>query len=65
MKEKIAKLIDRKSIITLIMVAALVAGWFKGMVTAEQFIPLVTMIITVYFAKINNYDKVKEENTYE
>lgn len=51
MKEKLAKLIDLKSIITLIMVVALVAGWFKGMVTSEQFIPLVTMIITFYFAK--------------
>lgn len=51
MKEKIAKLIDLKSIITILMITALIAGWFKGMVTGEQFIPLVTMIITFYFAK--------------
>ena len=30
MKEKIAKLIDLKSIITIIMVIALVIGWYKG-----------------------------------
>lgn len=51
MKEKIAKLIDLKSIITIIMVIALVIGWYKGMVTSEQFVPLVTMILTFYFAK--------------
>lgn len=51
MREKIAKLIDLKSIITIIMVIALVIGWYKGMVTSEQFVPLVTMILTFYFAK--------------
>lgn len=50
-KNKIAKLIDLKSIITILMVVALVVGWFIGKVTAEQFIPLVTMILTFYFAK--------------
>lgn len=54
MKEKIAKLIDLKSIITIIMVIALVIGWYKGMVTSEQFVPLVTMILTFYFAKKGN-----------
>lgn len=51
MKEKFAKLIDLKSIITIIMVIALVVGWFGGRVTTEQFVPLVTMILTFYFAK--------------
>lgn len=54
MKEKFAKLIDLKSIITIIMVMALVIGWYKEMVTAEQFVPLVTMILTFYFAKKGN-----------
>ncbi len=49
--KKVAKLIDLKSIITIIMVIALVFGWFKKMVTTEQFVPLVTMILTFYFAK--------------
>lgn len=50
-KDRIAKLIDLKSIITIIMVLALVIGWGAGKVTSDQFIPLVTMIITFYFAK--------------
>lgn len=51
MKEKIAKLIDLKSIITLIMIIALVIGWFKGMVSSEQFVPMVSIVLTFYFAK--------------
>jgi hypothetical protein len=51
MKERIAKLVDLKSIITILMVIALIVGWFQGRVTTEQFVPLVTMILTFYFAK--------------
>ena len=51
MREKISKLIDLKSIITIIMVIALVRGWYREMVTTDQFVPLVTMILTFYFAK--------------
>jgi hypothetical protein len=54
MKERIAKLIDLKSIITIIMIIALVVGWFQGRVTTDQFVPLVTMILTFYFAKKGN-----------
>ena len=54
MKERLAKLIDLKSIITILMVGGLVAGWFANKVTSEQFIPLVTMILTFYFAKKDN-----------
>jgi hypothetical protein len=53
-KNKLAKLIDLKSIITILMVSGLIAGWFLNKVTAEQFIPLVTMILTFYFAKKEN-----------
>lgn len=56
MKERIAKLIDLKSIVTLIMVIALVIGFFMNKVTPEMFVPMVTMIMTFYFAK-----KDKEE----
>ena len=49
--KKIAKLIDLKSIMTIIMVIALVVGWFADKVTSEQFIPMVMMIMTFYFAK--------------
>lgn len=51
MMDRLAKLIDLKSIITILMVGGLVAGWFLNKVTSEQFIPLVTMILTFYFAK--------------
>ena len=49
--EKIAKLIDLKSIITILMVIALVVGFFKNMISANELIPLVTMILTFYFTK--------------
>lgn len=50
-REKFAKLIDLKSIITILMVGGLVVGWFMNRVTSEQFIPLVTTVLTFYFAK--------------
>lgn len=50
-REKFAKLIDLKSIITVAMVGGLVVGWFMNRVTSEQFIPLVTTVLTFYFAK--------------
>ena len=53
-REKFAKLIDLKSIITILMVGGLVVGWFMNKVTSEQFIPLVTTVLTFYFAKKNN-----------
>lgn len=56
-KKRISKLVDLKSIISIIMVAAMVAGFFRRMVSAEQFVPLVTMIVTFYFAKQDKSDK--------
>ena len=56
-KKRISKLIDLKSIISIIMVAAMVAGFFGKMVSSEQFVPLVTMIVTFYFAKQDKPDK--------
>lgn len=50
-REQIVKLIDLKSIITLIMVITLAIGWFVNKVTSDQFVPLITMILTFYFAK--------------
>lgn len=53
-KEKLAKLIDLKSIITLLMTISLVVGFFKGVITAEQFVPFATMVFMFYFQKKNN-----------
>lgn len=49
--EELKKLIDLKSIITIIMVVSLCVAFFMNKITSEQFVPLVTMIITFYFAK--------------
>ena len=51
MKDKIIKLIDLKSIITIVMTIALVIGFFKHMISTELFIPFVTMVFTFYFYK--------------
>ena len=56
-KKRISKLVDLKSIISIIQVAAMVAGFVGKMVSAEQFVPLVTMIVTFYFAKQDKSDK--------
>lgn len=53
-KEKIAKLIDLKSIITLLMAISLVVGFFKEQITAEQFVPFATMVFMFYFQKKND-----------
>ena len=53
-KNKVAKLIDLKSIITIAMIIALIFGWFMNKVNSEQFIPLVNMILIFYFAKKDN-----------
>lgn len=51
MKEKIIKLIDLKSIITLMMSVALIIGFFMGKITTEVFIPFASMVFTFYFTK--------------
>ena len=51
MKEKIAKLIDLKSIITILITIALIYGFIVEKVNAEQFMTIATMIFTFYFAK--------------
>lgn len=53
-KEKLAKLIDLKSIITILMTISLVVGFFKGAITAEQFVPFATMVFMFYFQKDKN-----------
>lgn len=51
MKEKLAKLIDLKSIVTIIMTAALIYGFIASKIQADQFITLVTMVFMFYFQK--------------
>lgn len=49
--EKIAKLIDLKSIVTMTITVCLVYGFIKNKINAEQFMTIATMIFTFYFAK--------------
>lgn len=51
MKEKLIKLIDLKTMVTLLMAISLVVGFFKGMITSEVFIPFVSMTFMFYFQK--------------
>lgn len=50
MKE-LKKLIDLKSIITIVLVGLLAYGFVVNKITAEQFLPILTMVMTFYFAK--------------
>lgn len=59
-RERIAQLIDLKSIITLIMVASLAIGWFMNKITSEQFVPLITMILTFHFANTSSNNTSKK-----
>lgn len=49
MKEKLAKLIDVKSIMTLALTAGFVALTCLGEITGEQFLTIFTMIVGFYF----------------
>lgn len=50
MKERIAKLIDLKSIVTLILIIAFVYGFIVGKISAEDFMKIVMLVVTFYFA---------------
>ena len=50
-KEKIAKLIDLKSIVTILMTIALIYGFVNKMIEPDQFVQLATMIFMFYFTK--------------
>lgn len=52
--EELKKLIDLKSIITIILVLVFSFLTIVGKITPDQFLPILTMIITFYFAKKDN-----------
>lgn len=64
MKEKIAKLIDLKSIITILVTGCLVYGFVVGKISNEQFMQIAIMIFTFYFAK-KDKEESNEENKKE
>jgi hypothetical protein len=49
MKEKIAKLIDVKSIMTLALTGGFIGLTCAGEITGEQFLTIFTMIVGFYF----------------
>ncbi len=59
MKNKLSKLIDVKSIVTLIMTIVFACLSAKGEVSSDQFITIFTTVIAFYFG--TQYQKNKEE----
>lgn len=59
MKNKLAKLIDVKSIVTLVMTAVFAGLAAKGSVTSDQFLTVFTTVIAFYFG--TQHAKNKEE----
>ena len=49
MRERIAKLIDVKSLVTLILTAVFSVQCMRGCITAEQFQTVFTTVIAFYF----------------
>lgn len=60
MKNKIAKLIDVKSIMTLLLTAVFCALAITGAVTAEQFVTIFTVIVGFYFGTQSQKAKADE-----
>lgn len=50
MKERFARLIDLKSIVTFIITGSLVYGFVVGKIDSQNFMTITTMIFTFYFA---------------
>lgn len=61
LREKLIKLIDLKSIITILMAITLVVGFFTNRIEADVFIPFATMTFTFYFTKKKNDEKGSEQ----
>lgn len=52
--KKIFHCFDLKTVVTLLVTATIVIGFFKGLITSEQFVPLATMVFMFYFNKKDN-----------
>ena len=60
MKEKIKKLIDVKSLVTLVLTVVFAVQTARGMITSEQFQTIFTTVIAFYFG-IQYAKNTKEE----
>lgn len=63
--EKIAKLIDLKSIITLALAITLIYGFAAGKIDGKDFLVYVTMVFTFYFAKKDDGKEANNMTTIE
>lgn len=50
-KEKIAKLIDLKTIATILITIGLLWGFMNKIIDAEKFMTIVVMVYTFYFTR--------------
>lgn len=55
-KEKFAKLIDLRSIITILMTIGALYGFITNKIGSDQFLTLVTMVFMFYFTKKKGSD---------
>ena len=53
MKEKLSKLLDLKSLVTLAIVGVLCQQTIVGNIEAQQFLQIATIVIMFYFTKPN------------
>lgn len=51
MKQKLSKLIDLKTIVTLSLTAAFIYGFIVGKITTEEFMTIFAMVVAFYFSK--------------
>lgn len=57
MKDRIAKLIDLKSIVTILITGALIYGFIVDKIEPKDFMMIVAMIFTFYFSKKKESDE--------
>lgn len=63
MKTKIAKLINVKSIVTILLTAVFCILAVRGTISAEQFLTIFTTVIAFYFG--TQYQKNENKNNRE
>ena len=59
MKEKLAKLIDVKSLMTLALTGGFIGLTCTGEISGEQFLTIFTMIVGFYFGTQSEKSKLK------
>lgn len=51
MKDALVKLLKIKSLVTIVIIGILAYMSITDRITAEQFLPIATMVLTFYFSK--------------